>query len=229
MPTCNDCIHAVFDKTQWLFGLSSGFALGPVCSNHPESPGQWKCLVRSRPCRNFRPKHQEPLRLESPKPPNDRVRYIALTKGKFATVETADYKHLMRFRWHAKETRGRFYAATVIKGKSVAMHRMLLTPPPGMVVDHIDGNGLNNCRSNLRLCTPEQNRRNTRPRRKSSPYLGVSRSGDKFKVQIKHNGRTHYLGQFESETEAARARDEKAKQLHGPYAWLNFPEAPPSS
>jgi len=226
MPTCRDCVHVIWDPGLCMRTLSSGWPVGPSCANHPDTPGQIREIHDRGPCRNFRPKRRPPERKEPPAPPNDDVRYIALTKGKFAIVDAADFAYLSQFRWHAKETRGRFYAATVIKGKSVAMHQLLMSPPPGMVVDHIDGNGLNNRRANLRICTPKQNRRNTRPRRKTSRFLGVCRVGDKFKAQIKHNGRTYYLGLFTDQVEAAKARDAQAKQLQGPYAYLNFPHEP---
>jgi hypothetical protein len=180
----------------------------------------------ARPCRNFHPRRRPPQRDEPPAPTSADVRHIALTKGKFAIVDAADYDYLSRFRWHAKEARGRFYAATVIDGKSVTMHQLLMDPPPGKVIDHINGNGLDNRRQNMRICTPQQNRRNTRPRRKSSAFIGVSRRGDKYKARIKHNGREVHLGTFDDETQAARARDRAARKLHGPFAWLNFPDEP---
>ena len=107
------------------------------------------------------------------------------------------------------------------------MHQFIMRPPKGKVVDHIDGNGLNNRRANLRLCTPRQNRRNTRPRRKTSAFLGVSRRGSKYLARIKHDGRQLYLGLFDDEIEAARARDRKACELFGEFAWLNFPDDAP--
>ena len=224
MRTCYDCVHAVWDLGLWARTLSSGWPVGPFCANHPDTPGQMRQVPCSGPCRNFRPKPKPPQRDEPPAPAGDDVRHIALTKGKFAIVDAADYEYLSRFRWHAKEARGRFYAATVINGKSITMHQLLMAPPRGMVVDHIDGNGLNNRRQNLRLCTPRQNRRNTRPRRKTSAFLGVSRRGQKYLARIKHDGRELYLGLFDTETEAARARDRKAEELFGEFAWLNFPD-----
>ena len=105
------------------------------------------------------------------------------------------------------------------------MHRLLMAPPKGMLVDHIDGNGLNNRRANLRLCTRSQNRRNTRPQNASSAFLGVIRRGDKYLAKITHAGRTEHLGTFTDEEQAARTRDRRAKELFGEFAWLNFPDA----
>jgi hypothetical protein len=154
----------------------------------------------------------------------EQVRRVILTHAQTAGVV---FRVTEPHRRHTKECRGRFYAATVINGKSVAMHRMLMSPPRGMLVDHIDGNGLNNCRSNLRLCTRKQNRRNTRPQHKSSRFLGVIRRGYRYLAKITHNGRTQHLGTFTNEIEAARARDRKARELFGEFAWLNFPDALP--
>ncbi len=226
MPTCHDCIHSICDSTVCIMSFPLAWGSRLLCTNHPDAPGQLRSAPLRPVCRNFRPKRRRPHRVEPPAPADSSVRHIALTKGKFAIVDAADYAYLSRFRWHATECRGRFYAATVINGKSVSMHRMLMNPSEGKVVDHIDGNGLNNRRANLRLCTPTQNRRNTRPRRKTSAFLGVSRRGDKYLARIKHRGRSLYLGLFDTEVEAAQARDDKAKELFGEFAWLNFPDAP---
>lgn len=105
------------------------------------------------------------------------------------------------------------------------MHREIMNAPKGMVVDHIDGNGLNNRKSNLRICTQAQNNLNSRPKRNcSSRYKGVSfYKRDKiWQVQIFHNSRTIFLGRFDDEIEAALAYDRKAAELFGEFAYLNF-------
>jgi hypothetical protein len=77
----------------------------------------------------------------------------------------------------------------------------------------------------MRNCTPEQNRHNTRPsRKKASQYIGVYRRGDKWIYKIAQKGHYYYGGPFNTEIEAAKARDNKARQLFGEYAWLNFPD-----
>lgn len=101
-------------------------------------------------------------------------------------------------------------------------HRELLQPPAGMVVDHINGNGLDNRLSNLRVCTTHQNSFNQATRR-SFGYHGVFPWRRKFKAQIAHLGVAHYLGLFETREEAARAWDVKAIELRGEFAQLNFP------
>lgn len=231
-PGCHNCVHAVWDWHDCVNSISLGWAYRPLCACQPDAPGQMQKVTGNGPCRNWRPKPRPPVRGQAPDPTPAECQ-IALTKGLFALVDPADYEWLSRFRWHATCSRGRYYAATVVNGKSISMHRMIMNPPPGMQVDHKNRNGLDNHRINLRLATPEENRFNSRPRRKtgsrptSSQYLGVSRHRDKWKAKIKHRGKEHLIGLFTDEIEAALARDAKALELHGEFAYLNFPNGPP--
>ena len=220
---CRDCAYCGGQPTLWAKGLTLAWPLTLTCVNHPDAPGEMVQVMPSDTCRNFRLRREQAARCVPPEHPDSGLRYIPLTKNKFAIVDAADYEWLSGFRWHATCARGRSYAATVQGGKSISMHRLIMNPPPGMVTDHINGNGLDNSRNNLRNCTPEQNRQNTRPRKKSSQYIGVYPRGDKWYAKIKHQGIVHYLGPFDTEIEAAKARDQKARELFGPYAWLNFP------
>jgi hypothetical protein len=108
------------------------------------------------------------------------------------------------------------------------MHRFLTGALPGQVVDHINGDGLDNRRCNLRVCTHKQNVRNARPYKgkKTSKFRGVyfSAPTQKFKAQIMCSGVKINLGSFESEKSAAEAYDEAASKLFGEYARLNFPK-----
>ena len=92
---------------------------------------------------------------------------ILLTQNKVTTVEDEDFEFLSRIKWSAYRVTGRgktgedyyygFKAGIKRKGKNLWLHNELMQPPPGFVVDHIDGNPLNNCRNNLRVCSPSQN------------------------------------------------------------------------
>jgi hypothetical protein len=224
---CYQCMYAAREPTIWVKQYKLAWPMTLTCVNHPDAPGEMKQVLPGDSCRNFRLRPEPPARLEPPGPTKDGLRQIALTKRKFATVDAADYKWLMRHRWHAKCSRGRYYAATVIDGKSVSMHRLIMNPAPGKVTDHADGNGLNNSRANLRNCTAEQNRHNTRPSGKRSRYTGVYPRRGKWFFKIKHRKDYHYGGPFDTEIEAAKARDKKAIELFGEFAWLNFPGASP--
>ncbi|MHC4574071.1 MAG: HNH endonuclease [Planctomycetota bacterium] len=105
------------------------------------------------------------------------------------------------------------------------MHREICCAPRGVVVDHIDGNGLNNRKSNLRLCTVRQNLWNRRPAGGTSLYKGVCWRAEKKKwaARITCRDRRHHLGYFDTEMEAADAYDKKAAALFGEFAYLNFP------
>ncbi len=110
------------------------------------------------------------------------------------------------------------------------MHRAILNAPKGLLVDHIDGNGLNNRKSNLRLCTFAQNAHNSRPRRNSSSrYKGVCwhKVKKKWTVSIYKGGKRTYLGYYDDEIEAALAYDRKATELFGEFAYLNFKTTDP--
>ena len=119
------------------------------------------------------------------------------------------------------------YAGRYEKGKCILMHRQIMNPPEGMVVDHLSGNRMDNTRSNLHVCTPAENCRN-RPKRRgsSSNYFGVYwvKQRNKWMAVIclggKHN-RT--IGYFDDETDAARAYDRAAVMHFGEAARLNFP------
>lgn len=105
------------------------------------------------------------------------------------------------------------------------LHRVIMNAPAGMEVDHIDGDGLNCRRYNLRICTRSQNRMNQRVRitPKLSIYKGVTfdKSRDKWCARIKYFGVTRNLGRFEHETDAAIAYNVAASKTFGEFARLN--------
>lgn len=159
------------------------------------------------------------------KPEQGTVRIIKLTQGKVALVDDADYEKVSPYKWwvfHATATL--WYARAWINGKRVYMHRLLLSPPSGLVTDHINGDGLDNRRSNLRAVTQRKNKQNRGACRNStSHFRGVSWSkwAKKWVAQIKVDGVSHNLGGYDDEEEAVAAYDAGAKRLLGPEAWVN--------
>jgi hypothetical protein len=108
--------------------------------------------------------------------------------------------------------------------RSIYIHRDILKAPYGSVVDHANGNSLDNRRKNIRICTVGQNNCNSGARRGSaSQYCGVGRCGNRWQARIIFEKTYHHLGVFKTEEEAARAYDRAARELHGEFAWQNFP------
>ena len=159
-----------------------------------------------------------------------RIRYgyafrrIRLTRGKYAIVDDEDYYRLGRYKWYAHKTRSKYYAVRRRKEhpRSVLMHREIIKVEEGFFVDHINHNGLDNRRANLRPATPAQNNYNRRIvfKNKTSKYKGVRRHRSKWQANI-FKGKKIYIGSFDNEDEAARAYNEKAKELFGEYARPN--------
>lgn len=158
------------------------------------------------------------------------MKLIPLTKGKFTEVDDEDFDWLNQWKWHANKTKHTCYAirhTPMINNQrtKVLMHREILNVRKEVVVDHKDGNGLNNQRSNIRKCTTSQNLMNQKPRiGLTSQYKGVSflKSKNRWRVQIGFNGGQIFLGYFKSEVEAAKCYDNKAKELYNEFAKPNF-------
>jgi hypothetical protein len=153
------------------------------------------------------------------------MKKIPLTKGKFALVDDEDFEYLNQWKWCAWIGDGRSYAVRNAgkdqkRGMFERMHRVILRLKKGEIPDHIDGNGLNNQRSNLRIATHSQNAMNTRKRSGcSSQYKGVSY--DKVRSQWMCMVRGKYVGRFNSEKEAAQAYNVHAQKIFGEFASLN--------
>ena len=149
--------------------------------------------------------------------------------GRVALVDDEDYELVMQYRWYVQEDvrtggAGGPYARGVLvpSQRLVFMHNLIVDFPKP---DHIDGNGLNNQRSNLRSATRAQNGQNRRKQPgTSSRYKGVTKKRRRWTARITYNGTRRSLGTFASEEEAALAYDAAARKLFGEYARPNFPE-----
>jgi hypothetical protein len=153
-----------------------------------------------------------------------------LTQGFFAIVDPEDYDRLAKFKWHVSKSVHTFYARRKVAHKKnkktiIYMHRQIIKVPAGFVVDHINHNGLDNRKANLRPATWAQNIRNSKKTRNKfrSNYKGLFHRRDgMWRVRISANGKTRYLGCFKDEIDAAKAYDRAAKEYHGQFASLNF-------
>lgn len=161
---------------------------------------------------------------------------IPLTLGYVAIVDAEDYEWLRQWNWVAREgSSGPTYAVRYDKTRNrcrhdLFMHRVILDAPLGLTVDHINHNGLDNRRSNLRLATLSQQNMN-RPLQSNNKvgFKGVRRSTRPnlkrpYEAYIVSNRKQRHLGMFVTAEEAALAYDRAAVELFGEFACLNHPE-----
>ena len=157
---------------------------------------------------------------------------IKLTQNKVTIIDDDDLSIVSCYKW-CLESRGKhlkfWYARANFRlpdgrNTSIYMHRLLMNPRPGLVVDHIDGDSLNNTRANLRVCTRSENAKNRFKRPgTSSRYKGVTwnKMERKWKVQITNEYRAIPLGTFDDEGDAARSYNAAAIKLYGEFASIN--------
>lgn len=150
-----------------------------------------------------------------------------LSSGHVVLIDEADRELVDRYSWQADCRPQTVYVQGYLIGhwtKHFYLHRVLMDPPPGMQVDHRNGDGLDNRRANLRLATASQNRGNMRlPPRNTSGYKGVSwdKARAKWVARISANGRYRCLGRFDDPWEAAQTYNAAAIEYWGEFAWLN--------
>lgn len=135
-------------------------------------------------------------------------------------VDLEDADRVCAHRWWILDGNGRaVYAAANVGGRRVLLHRFLLEPPPGLEVDHRNGNGLDNRRQNLRLATHAENAQNVAARGGTSRFRGVTfvASRRRWRARVRLAGRFHHIGYFADEIDAARAADAYRRE-HMPFA-----------
>lgn len=151
------------------------------------------------------------------------MKKVPLTQGLFALVDDEDYNTISKFKWCAHRPRNVTYASARIGHKMVYLHRFLMPWIPR--IDHYDGNGLNNQRSNLRSATRSENGCNRgRNKNNISGFKGVSwfKKTNQWRARIGLDGRDRLLGYFDDPTAAAKTYDKAARRLHGKFAHTNF-------
>lgn len=154
----------------------------------------------------------------------EEVKFIKLTQGQYAMVDEEDFDRINKMRWHHG---ARQYAIRNTKDSSTRyMHKMIIGADENQKCDHINGDTLDNRKSNLRLCTQQQNLCNRQKKKKSkSGYKGVykDKSRNAFAADISHMGVRYRLGRYKTAKKAAIAYDGAARKYHGEFARLNFP------
>jgi len=140
------------------------------------------------------------------------MKEILLTQGKVASVDDEDFELLNAFKWYAMKGGNTYYAqrnsSTINGQQTIRMHRMIMNVPDGMDTDHIDRNGLNNQKDNLRVVTNQQNLFNT-----NAKGFYFNKKMQKFEARIGKNGKHIHLGLFETASKA-RAAYLKAKKIY---------------
>jgi hypothetical protein len=159
---------------------------------------------------------------------------IPMAQPRYAKVDPADYERLRKYEWLARKGKNSFYARRRVptgkakKEKLVYMHQMVVKVPDGMVIDHINQEGMDNRSDNLRAATYSQNLCNRKKRSGAmySIYKGTHwhKNHKKWLARITFEKKTIHLGYFPSEIEAAKAYDRAAIKYHGEFACLNFPD-----
>lgn len=156
------------------------------------------------------------------------VAYVFLTRGFVAIIDAEDATLVSGHNWSVKPSQRTFYARTsqynpaTKKQKCVHLHSIIVQPAVGCVVDHIDGDGLNNRRANLRVVFHGENMKNSRLRiNNSSGVKGVRLDPTgKWRAEIRNDGKRHYLGLFQTKESAAEAYANASTNLHGAFGRL---------
>ena len=148
------------------------------------------------------------------------MKKIKLTQGKFALVDDEDFEKLNKYKWYSTKPTSLYYAITFINKRNIRMHRFILNPKREEEIDHIDGNGLNNQKINLRICTHSQNMTNHKIRRdNTSGVSGIywNKCAKKWQAYIGFKNKIIYLGIFKTLKDARESRNLKERALFGEF------------
>lgn len=165
------------------------------------------------------------------------VRKDGVKSTKYVIVDASDYEEMIKYKWHAKRDNRRdpsvghriYYAARRFwmedeqRWKEVVMHRQLLgvnNSGVRLAVDHINGNGLDNRRKNIRLCTLGENSRNLHFSWGKVGIRGVNKAGKKWRTRIRFNGKLVCVGFYQTERDAAVAYAFASRVFHGEFGSL---------
>lgn len=145
---------------------------------------------------------------------------ILIIKNHKIIIDDEDYNKIKKYKWYVYKNNNCFYTISETK-PGIRMHRLIMSAKKGQIVDHINRNGLDNRKCNLRLCSIAENSRNKKkPKTNTSGYKGVSfkKSHNKWQATIKVNKKIKHLGYFDNPKKAYHAYCKAAKKYHGEFA-----------
>lgn len=162
-----------------------------------------------------------PYKIYTTTPDGEECVKIPLTQNKYALIDEEDWERINSYKWRIKSSSNTEYAQTG-DSKSVFLHRFIMSPPNNKEIDHINGNGLDNRKKNLRICTRSQNIINRKFDNKTG-YRGVKwyKPYKKWTAVITKNYKSYNLGYFLNKEDAAHAYNKAAIKYHGNFAQLN--------
>ena len=199
-----------YEKPRWICRCVCGQRLAVQTNQLRRGRSSaWSCGCRGKPILT------RPADVEG-------AQWIPLTKGRFALVDLADFALVSARHWYAHCTGSKWYAAARFQGRFTYLHHFLLGRPVSpLEIDHVNGDGLDCRRANMRVATRQQQSANMRlQRRRASTFKGVRRHGATWLAIVSVNREPRRV-RCESEIEAAKAYDRMAREAFGEFARLN--------